>query len=84
MSSSYTEYENNCDRNKNLSIQENFDDIKQFLKAINYLRKSDARKIQLTIAINFISSKDTSAEHVMHSKSDDIETMVYDKTEEVI
>ena len=75
MSSSYTEYENNCDRNKN---------IKQFLKAINYLRKSDARKIQLTIAINFISSKDTSAEHVMHSKSDDIETMVYDKTEEVI
>ena len=54
------------------------------MKDINYLRKSDARKIQLAIAINFISSKDTSADRVMHSKSDDIETMVYDKADEVI
>ena len=30
-------------------------------------------KIQLTIAINFISSKDNDEEHVMHSKSDNKE-----------
>ena len=29
-------------------------------------------KTQLTIAINFISSKDTDKERVMHSKSDNI------------
>ena len=84
MTSSCTEYENNCDRNKNLSIEENFEKIKQFLKDVNYLRKHDARKIQLTIAINFISSKDTSAERVIHSKSDEIEIMVDDKADEVI
>ena len=31
------------------------------------------QKIKLTIAINFISSKDNDEEHVMHSKSDNIE-----------
>ena len=30
-------------------------------------------KIQLTIAINFISSKDNDEEHVMHSENDNIE-----------
>ena len=34
--------------------------------------------------INFISSKSTSEEHAMDSKSDKIEVMVYDKANEVI
>ena len=43
---------------------------------INDLKKSDTWKIQLTIAINFISSKDNDKERVMHSKSDNIEIMI--------
>ena len=38
-------------------------------------------KIQLTIAIDFISSKDNDEEHIMHSKSDDKEIMINDKVE---
>ena len=44
---------------------------------------SDIWKIQLTIAINFISSKDHEEEHVMHSKSNNIEFMIYDNADEV-
>ena len=36
------------------------------------LQNSDTWKIQLTIAINFISSKYTEEESVMHPKSDNI------------
>ena len=41
-------------------------------------------KMQLTIAINFISSKDNGKERVMHSKRDYIEIMINDKANEVI
>lgn len=34
----------------------------------NNLKKSDSWKIQLTLAINFISSKGTNEERVKHSK----------------
>ena len=34
--------------------------------------------------VNFILSKVTDEEHVMHSKSDSIETMIYDKAGEVV
>ena len=47
--------------------------IKPYLKEIiNNLEKSDAWKIQLTVAIDFISSKDTDEERVMHSKSNHV------------
>ena len=36
------------------------------------LQKSDTWKIQLTIAINSISSKDAEEDRVMHSRSDNI------------
>ena len=36
------------------------------------LQESDAWKIQLTIAINFTSSKDVEKKRVMHSQSDNI------------
>ena len=52
---------------------------------INDLKKSDISKIQLTITINFISSKDdNNEERVMHSKSKNIETMISDEADEVI
>ena len=51
---------------------------------INDLKKSDMQKIQLTIAINFISSKDNDEEHIMHSKCEKIEFMIYNNAVEVI
>ena len=48
------------------------------------LQKSDTYKIQLTIAINFISSKDVDKERVMHSKSNDIEFIPYDNANDVV
>ena len=41
-------------------------------------------EIQLTIANNFISSLDNNEEHVMHSKSDNIEIMINDEANKVI
>ena len=70
----------NGDTNKALSIEEYLDKIRPYIKdIINDLKKSDTEKLQLTIVINFISSKDTGEEHVMHSKSDNIEIMISDK-----
>ena len=55
----YTEYENNGDRNKTLSIEEYLNKVKPYSKGIiNDLKKSVALKIELTIRINFIFSKE--------------------------
>ena len=40
--------------------------------------------IQLTIAINIISSKDVHEEHVMHSRSDNVEFISCNDAVEVI
>ena len=68
----------NSDRNKNLSVKEYLNKIKPYLRdIINNLQFSDTWKNQLAIAINFISSKDVEEEHVMPSRSNDIEFMPY-------
>ena len=55
------------DRNKNLSLKEYLDKVKPNLKDIIIdLQESDTWKIQLTITINFISSKDTEEEQVIY------------------
>ena len=41
-------------------------------------------KIYLTTAFKFISSKDTDEEREIHSKSDNMEIMIYEKADEVI
>ena len=41
-------------------------------------------KIILTIAINFISSKDNDEERIMHSKSDNKEIMINEKVDKII
>ena len=51
---------------------------------INDLKKSDTWKNQLTIEINFFSSKDKNEEREMHSKNDNIEIMINDEADEVI
>ena len=48
------------------------------------MKKSDTWRIQLAIAINFIFFKDTDEERVMHSNSDNIEIMIYNKGDKVI
>ena len=55
----WIEYESNGDKNRKLSLGEYLHKIKPYLrnKVIN-LQSSDAWKIQSTIAINLISSKD--------------------------
>ena len=42
------------------------------------------RKIQLTIAINFISSKDSDETRTMHTKSNNVEIMMGSETDETI
>ena len=55
-----------------LPVEEYLNKIRQCLRdLVNDLKQSDTWKIQLTITINFISSKgDNDEDHVMHSKSD--------------
>ena len=48
------------------------------------LQKYDTWKIQLTIAINFISSKDIDEDCVMRSKRDNTEFVSYDNANQVV
>ena len=55
---SYIKYESSGDKNKNLSLKEYLDKIRPYLRDIIIdLQESDTWKIQLIIAINFISPK---------------------------
>ena len=58
---------------KNLSVKEYLNKIIPYLKdIINNLKKSDAWKVQLTIANNFTSFIYNDEDHLMHSKSGNI------------
>ena len=62
---------------KPLSIKEYVDEIKPYMKyIINNLKQSDIWKIQLT---SFAINVSCYEELVIHSKSDNIEIMIYDK-----
>ena len=50
---------------------------------ITDIQKYGTGNVQLTIAIDFISSKDVDEEPVMHSKSDNKEFMTYDNANDV-
>ena len=49
---------------------------------INNRKKSETWRNQLTIENNFTSFKDTDEEHVMNSKSGNMEIMIFDKSDE--
>ena len=73
-SSNYIEYESNGDKDKTLFIDDYLDMIRQYLTDIINDRKSQGEwNIQLTMEINFISSKDSNETRTMHTKSDNIE-----------
>ena len=78
MNNNYIEYESNDDIKRNLSLDEYLNKIKLYLRnTIIDLQSSDTWKIQLTIAINFVSSKDAEEECVMHSRSNNIKCTSY-------
>ena len=51
-------------------------------KIKNQKIKKSTWKIQLTITIDFVSSKDIDEKHVKRPKSDNIEIMIYNKADE--
>ena len=81
----YIEYESKGNINKTNAVEKYLNEIRSYLKDImNKIKKLNKWKIQLTIAINFIFSKDNDEEHVRHSKGDNIQIMINDKANEVI
>ena len=67
-------------------VKEYLNKIQPYIRDIvNDLKQSGTWKIQLKIAINFISSQDDNYEdRVMHFKSDNIEIMSSDEANEFI
>ena len=66
--------ERSDDKKRDLSLDGDLNNIKPYVRnIITDLQNSDTWKIQLKIAINFISSKDSEEERIMHSRSDDIQ-----------
>ena len=51
---------------------------------INDHKTQNEWKIELTMQINFISSKDSDETRTMHTKSDNIEIMMGNETDEII
>ena len=82
----YAQYESKGDKNKILSIREYLNMIRPYsVNMINDHKNQSEWKIQLTIAVNFISSKPDSDETcIMHTKSNNIEIMIGSDTNEVI
>ena len=81
----YTEYDSNGGKNKTLSVEKYLNQIRPNLKdEISDIKKSDAFKIQLTMTVNFNSSKDNEDEGVMHSKSVNKEININEKAGKVI
>ena len=68
-----------------MSLDEYLNKIETYLRNIVInLQDSDAWKIQLTIEINFISSKDTKEEHVMHLNNGNIKFTSYNVGNKVV
>ena len=66
----YVAYESYGGRHKNLLVKQYLNKVKHYSRDIIInLQKSDTWKIQLTTAINFISSADVDKVSVMHSKA---------------
>ena len=84
-SSNYIEYKSNGDKDKTLSIKDYLDEIKPYLgDIINDHKTQGEWKTNLTMVINFFSSKDSEEIRIMHSKSDNINFLIGNKTDEII
>ena len=73
---SYVLYESNGDKKTLLSISDYFIKIKPYLRDfINFYNTLGEWKIQLSMQIIFLSFTDATERQIMHSKSDNVETM---------
>ena len=81
----YIEYEGKGDKDKNLSPKEYLDMIRPYLSDMTNDHKTRREwKIQLTISVNFISSKDSGETRTLCSKSNNMEIMMGSETDEII
>ena len=85
----YVLYESNGDKNVLLTIPEYFMKIKPYLRdLVDYYNTLGEWKIQLSMNITFLSFTDVDTRRIMHSKSNNAETMrgidAYDIIEELI
>ena len=84
-SNNYTEYKYNWDKNKTLLFKDYLDKIKPYLSDItNYHKTQGEWKIHLTMVINFFTSKDFEETRTTYSKSDNIEVIMGNETDEII
>ena len=84
-SSNYIEYESNGDKGKTLSIEEYFDEIRPYLNSlIDSYRTQGEWKVQLSMIIKFLYSKDSEEIRTMYNLSDNIETVIGYKTDEIV
>ena len=82
--SNYIEYETKGDENKNLSPEECLNIIRPYLSDIINDHKTQSEwKTQLTMQINFISSKDAAETRTMHTKSHNREIMMGNERDEI-
>ena len=81
----YIEYESKGDKDKNLLPEDYFDIIRPFLRdMVNNHKIHGEWKIQLIMQINFFSSLGTGEFHIMHSKSDNVKTIMGIETDDII
>ena len=81
----YIEYEGKGDNDKNLSPKEYLDMIRPYLSDMTNDHKIRREwKIQLTMSVNFISSKDVDEARTLCSKSNNMEIMMGNETDEII
>ena len=85
-SSNYIEYKSNGDKDNMLPIEDYLDKIEPYLKdLIDGHKTHDEEKVQLTMKINFISSKNSDETRTMHIKNKMITEIIIDKkTDEII
>ena len=84
-SGNFTLYEGNGDKNKLVSIPEYFSIIKPYLRdLIDFRNTLSEWKIQLSMNTTFILFTDGGERQIMHSKSDNIESMCGVDTNETI
>ena len=83
--SNYIEYESNGDKDKMLSVKEYLNEIRQYLKDMIKDHKTQGEwKIQSTIAISFMSSKDSNESRTVPSKSNNIKILIGSETDKII
>ena len=82
----YIKYESRGNKDKNLSLKEYLDIFKPYLRDMinDHKAQFGEWKIQLSVSIKFISSKDSNETRIMHTWSDNIEIMIGIETDYII